>query len=87
MGHPDFRVDGKIFATLGYPDEGWSMVKFTPAQQQEFIKKARGVFVPCSGAWGQRGATSVNLRAARAGMIRSALDAAWGNVAAERAKD
>ena len=37
MGHPDFRVGGKIFATLGYPEDGWAMVKSTPEQQEAFV--------------------------------------------------
>lgn len=49
MGHPDFRVNGRIFATLFYPDEDWAMVKLTPEQQQEIIKKAPDAFVPANG--------------------------------------
>jgi hypothetical protein len=54
----------KIFATLGHPAEGWGMVKLTPEQQHYFSKAEPGVFVPVKGAWGRRGATSVNLKAA-----------------------
>jgi YjbR len=50
MGHPDFRVGGKIFATLGYPEEGWAMVKLLPEQQREFVKAEPGRFVPVKGA-------------------------------------
>jgi hypothetical protein len=81
MGHPDFRVGGKIFATLGYPDAGWGMVKLTPEQQEAFASAEPGVFVPANGAWGRRGATTVLLRAAKAGSLRVALAAAWRNVA------
>ncbi len=49
MNHPDFRVTGKIFASLGAPDANWSMVKLTPEQQRAFIEKAPEVFKPCSG--------------------------------------
>ena len=80
MGHPDFRVGGKIFATLGAPDENWGMVKLTPDQQSEFIRKAPGVFAPCSGAWGRAGATNVHLASVTAETLKSALDAAWRNV-------
>jgi hypothetical protein len=83
MGHPDFRVSGKIFATLGYPNEEWGMVKLTPTQQQEFIQCSPTVFTPCSGAWGRQGATQVNLKPARVGLIREALDAAWQNLRAK----
>jgi len=80
MNHPDFRVAGKIFASLGVPDENWGMVKLTPEQQREFIKNAPEIFKPCSGAWGRQGATNVYLTAARARMVRAALDVAAKNV-------
>jgi hypothetical protein len=83
MRHPDFRLNGRIFATLGYPDEQHGTVKLTPAQQKKFLKQAPGVFNPCSGAWGQRGATSVHLASAGIAVIRSALKAACQNVAAK----
>ena len=80
MHHPDFRVHGRIFASLGAPDENWGMVKLTPAQQRTFIKKAPEVFKPASGAWGRQGCTNVYLPAAKAGLVRTALDAAAKNV-------
>jgi hypothetical protein len=80
MGHPDFRAEGKIFATLGYPDEKHGMVKLAPEEQKKFLKKAPEVFSPCKGIWGQRGATAVHLPSARVGLIRMALDAARRNV-------
>jgi hypothetical protein len=81
MGHPDFRVRGKIFATLGYPDSGWAMVKLTPEQQQAFVETHPKTFAPVKGGWGRRGATNVRLRAASARTLRSALVTAWRNVA------
>jgi hypothetical protein len=54
MSHPDFRVGGKIFASLGYPDDKHGMVKLTPEQQRTFQHKAPGVFQPCAGAWGKQ---------------------------------
>lgn len=81
MGHPDFRVRGKIFATLGYPSEDWAMVKLTPEQQESLVDAEPSVFVPVKGGWGRRGATNVLLRAARTGGLRPALTAAWRNVA------
>ena len=80
MNHPDFRIAGKIFASLGVPDEGWGMVKLTPEQQHAFIEKAPKVFKPCSGAWGRAGATNVYLASARASVVRAALEAAANNV-------
>jgi len=77
MDHPDFRVAGKIFATLGYPEDGWGMVKLTHLEQEMFMKAEPGVFAPCAGAWGRRGATSIRLKAARKHSVRRALLAAW----------
>jgi hypothetical protein len=77
MDHPDFRVAGKIFATLGYPEEGWAMVKITPLEQEMLVKAQPRVFNPCSGVWGKRGATNVRLRSARKRTLRRALEAAW----------
>lgn len=76
MGHPDFRLAGRIFATLGYPDERHGMVNLAPPQQAEFVKMAPEVFRPCAGAWGRGGATAVRLAAARVGLIRAALEEA-----------
>src|SRR5436309_12423971 len=79
MGHPDFRVGGKIFATLGYPDSQWGTVGLTPEQQEFFVGAEPKMFAPVKGGWGKRGATSVRLRAARTGPVREALTAAWRN--------
>jgi len=76
MNHPDFRVNGKIFASLSYPDDGWGMVKLTPEQQRAFRKEAPETFAPCAGAWGKRGATSVHLASARKRILDKALRAA-----------
>lgn len=84
MDHPDFRVGGKIFATLGHPAQGWGMVKLTPEQQHYFSKAEPKVFVPVKGAWGRRGATSVNLKAANKKTLEKALNAAWRNTAPKR---
>jgi hypothetical protein len=81
MGHPDFRVRGKIFATLGYPEGGWGMVKLGAAQQTRLVERAPDVFVPAAGAWGRAGATHVHLRAADKATVRKALTAAWCNTA------
>jgi hypothetical protein len=81
MDHPDFRVRGKIFATLGYPDAGWGMVKLAAAQQTRLVTREPDVFVPAAGAWGRAGATTVHLRAADKATVRKALTAAWCNTA------
>ena len=84
MGHPDFRVAGKIFATLGYPDENFGVVKLSPKQQEAFVAAEPEVFAPVKGGWGQRGATTVRLREAREESVRRALVAAWRNTAPKR---
>jgi hypothetical protein len=83
MGHPDFRVGGKIFATLG-PDETWGMVKLTPDQQALFVRTEPAVFQPVKGGWGRRGATRVELSAATEAAVRQALVVAWRNTAPKR---
>jgi hypothetical protein len=81
MNHPDFRIEGRIFATLrSIHDEDWGMVKLTPEQQRSFLKKAPRVFSPCHGVWGERGATNVHLASATKSVLRSALEAARKNV-------
>jgi hypothetical protein len=77
MNHPDFRVRGKIFATLSYPDKSWGMVKLSPEQQQEFVQDHPLIFVPVKGGWGLKGATSVRLAKADAATLRRAIAAAW----------
>jgi len=84
MNHPDFRVCGKIFATLGYPDKSRGMVKLPPEQQHYFSKDYPEVFVPVKGVWGRRGATSVHLKAADKETMRKAIQAAWSHTAPKR---
>lgn len=81
MGHPDFRVAGKIFATLGWPDRACAMVKLTPEQQATFIARAPKIFVPVPGGWGLRGSTNVRLAAADDAALEGAVAAAWRNAA------
>ena len=76
MHHPDFRVRGKIFATLGYPDKDWAVVKLTPDEQKRFIQSNPKVFQPVKGAWGRRGNANVYLPAAKIDIVRKALTAA-----------
>jgi hypothetical protein len=83
MGHPDFRVGGKIFATLG-PDEDWGMVKLTADEQASFLRAEPDAFRPASGAWGRRGSTIIQLRDAKAATVKQALIAAWRNTAPKR---
>src|SRR3954462_4595996 len=83
MSHPDFRVRGKIFATLG-PQEAWGMVRLTAKQQAEFVKQHPKAFEPLNGAWGRRGCTKVLLKSASKTAVAPALIAAWTNIAPQR---
>jgi hypothetical protein len=84
MGHPDFRVGGRIFATLGYKDARTGMVKLTVEQQLLFIARTPEVFAPVPGGWGRKGATEVRLRAATRSIVLPALETAWRNTAPKR---
>jgi hypothetical protein len=82
MGHPDFRVRNKIFASLaGGSEKGWGTVKLTPEQQEVLLAAEPAAFKPAAGAWGRRGWTQVNLAAANAATLGSALGMAWRNTA------
>lgn len=83
MGHPDFRVNGRIFATLGHPDDGHGMVGLTPDQQQRFLGEAPAMFAPAAGAWGRQGSTMVRLASADAETIGEAMTLAWQNATAK----
>jgi hypothetical protein len=84
MHHPDFRVGGRIFATLGYPDEDSAVVKLTADEQKEFVRTSPGIFTPVKGAWGRQGATNIYMPAATTNIVRQALTAAWRNTAPKR---
>jgi hypothetical protein len=78
-GHPDFRVEGRIFATLGYPDRTCGMVSLTPEQQRAFAVDHPDAFVPVNGKWGEQGATTVRLKAVDEETLGEALTLAWQN--------
>ena len=84
MGHPDFRVGGRIFATL-HPDLKGGMVKLTPEQQREFVGSYPDVFEPEKGAWGLQGCTAVRLSAAGEETVGEAMTLAWRNCREKRA--
>jgi hypothetical protein len=84
MNHPDFRVGGKIFASLDYPDKDWAVVKLTPQDQRNFVRAHRAIFEPVKGAWGRRGNTSIHLPAAKIEIVREALATAWRNTGPKR---
>jgi hypothetical protein len=77
MGSPDFRVSGRIFATLASQDQGYGNLKLTPEQQAEFIAERPDVFVPVHGGWGRMGMTHIRLAAANEDLLAGALRTAW----------
>ena len=81
MGHPDFRVGKRIFATLGHPREGWAMIKLTAEQQQALVSRKPAAFSPVPGGWGRGGSTSVRLAKADKATVKAALTSAWKNIA------
>jgi hypothetical protein len=86
MNHPDFRVGGRIFASLGSPDAAWGMVQLVP-EQQALAMDAEPAFRPAAGAWGRKGCTLVKLDAVPDEWLERTLRWAWENrVAANRRK-
>ncbi|MBG89833.1 MAG: hypothetical protein CMO80_23450 [Verrucomicrobiales bacterium] len=83
MNHPDFRVGGKIFATL-WPDDRKGTVMILPEQQAEFCQSHPKIFTPVKGGWGKQGATEVHLPAATIKVTREALRYAWEKHSANR---
>jgi hypothetical protein len=77
MGAADFRVGGRIFATLASQDEGYGNLMLTPEQQAEFVRDLREVFLPIRGGWGRMGATHIRLAKANEDVLSGALRAAW----------
>jgi hypothetical protein len=86
MNHPDFRVHGKIFATLAYPDEDWGMVALSPEEQQNYLAAAPEAFTPAAGAWGRQGSTMVRLKAAKKTMVKKAMETACRIIEEKKAK-
>jgi hypothetical protein len=79
MNHPDFRVAGRIFATLAYPNKQFAMVKLTPIQQEDFVASHPAAFRPVNGAWGRKGCTSIILAKTTKRTLKEAILAAWRN--------
>jgi hypothetical protein len=82
MGTVDFRA-GRIFATLGYPDADFGMVKLAPEQQEMLVAAEPAIFQPVKGGWGARGATLLRLAACDDATATSALTSAWRSVASK----
>ena len=76
MGSPDFRVGGRIFATLASAKQGYGNLMLTPEQQTAFVEELPDVFLPISGGWGRMGMTHIRLAKATADVLTGALQAA-----------
>ena len=85
MAHPDFRVHGRIFATI-HPDGQQGALSLTPAQQQELIAAHPKMFVPAAGAWGRAGSTMVQFAAADPETVGEAMTLAWQETVRKAAK-
>jgi len=77
MGAADFRVGGRIFATLASQDKGYGNLMLTPELQAEFVGELPEVFLPIHGGWGRMGATHIRLAQANEDVLTGALRAAW----------
>ena len=77
MGSPDFRVGGRIFATLAHQSKGYGNVMLDAEQQAAFVEELPDVFLPVAGGWGRMGATHIRLAAAREDVVEGALRTAW----------
>ena len=84
MGHPDFRVNNRIFATL-HDDRACGMVMLTPEQQQQFMRAHPDAFAPESGAWGRAGCTRVTLASVHEETLGEAMTLAWQNTVSKGA--
>ena len=77
LGHPDFRVEGRIFATLASAKQGYGNLMLTLEQQQAFVEEVPEVFLPIAGGWGRMGMTHIRLDAAQEDVLYGALHSAW----------
>jgi hypothetical protein len=77
MGQPDFRVGGRIFATLASADQGYGNLMLTPDQQAAFVEELPKVFVPIKGGWGRMGMTHIRLAVVTEDVLAGALRTAW----------
>src|SRR5689334_18086652 len=77
MGSPDFRVGGRIFATLAAQAKGYGNLMLTPEQQAAFVEEMPEVFIPIAGGWGRMGATHVRLSAVSEDVLSGAMRTAW----------
>ena len=77
MGHADFRVGGRIFATLAAEKQGYGNLLLTPEQQADFVAEQPNIFLPIPSGWGKNGSTHIRLSAANEDLLTGALRTAW----------
>jgi hypothetical protein len=77
MGAEDFRVGGRVFATLASAAQGYGNLMFDPPTQSDFIEELHNVFIPIAGGWGRMGVTHVILANATREQVLGALQTAW----------
>ena len=77
MGAADFRVGGRIFATLASQDQGYGNLMLTPEVQAQFVAEAPNIFLPITGGWGRMGSTHIRLAEASEDVLAGALQTAW----------
>ncbi len=77
VGNPDFRVEGRIFATLASAKQGYGNLKLTPEMQADFVAELPRVFIPIHGGWGRMGMTHVVLSEVSEDVLHGAIKAAW----------
>src|ERR1700677_5257642 len=77
MGAADFRVGGRIFATLASAKQGYGNLMLTLEQQHAFVEELPEVFLPIKGGWGRMGMTHIRLTAANEDVLAGALRTAW----------
>jgi YjbR len=77
MGSPDFRVGGRIFATLAHRHQGYGNLMLSPQQQAAFLEEQPDLFLPVAGGWGRMGATHIRLALAKEDVLSGALHTAW----------
>jgi hypothetical protein len=77
MGAADFRVGGRIFATLASQDQGYGNLMLTTEAQEQFVAEAPNVFLAIPGGWGRMGATHIRLSQASKDLLTGALQTAW----------
>ncbi len=87
FGHPDFRVNDRVFASLHYPSVEWGVVNISPEEQDSLVQSDPDVFRPVKGAWGKKGSTNVLLDKVDDSALEMALELAWKHIKSKQSKE